>query len=38
MFRYILEMIPESNSLKKIYNKKEEFKIYTKGKNVFQSI
>lgn len=22
MFRYILEMLPESNSLKKIYNKK----------------
>ena len=29
MFRCILEMLPESNSLKK---------IYTKGKSVFQSI
>lgn len=38
MFRCILEMLPESNSLKKSIIKEEEFEIYTKGKSVFQSI
>lgn len=33
MFRYILEMIPESNSLKKIYNKKRRVQnIYKRKK------
>ena len=38
MLRYILEMLPESNSLKKIYNKKRRVRNIYKKEKVYSRV